>query len=362
MRLLLLLCLAISVAWAGDPPWLSQIRLPPGFRIQVFAEVPGARGLAVSPAGTVFVASAGWNEVIALRDLDGDGRADRRWVVVEALKRAHGVAFGGGDLFVSDTGEVRRFPRIEENLENPRAQVIARLPAASHHGTREIAYGPDGRLYVALGVPCNICLEEEYDDILRMTPDGSGRELFASGVRNSVGMDWNPRSGVMWFTDNGRDWLGDDLPPDELNRAARPGLHFGFPWCHGGDVADPGFGRQHRCEEFEPPALKLQAHVAPLGLHFYRGSVFPREYRNRLFIALHGSWNRSVPVGYQVLAVRIEKGRVVDVSPFATGWLQGDGTKRGRPVDVAELPDGSLLVSDDGAGLIYRVVFSGEGS
>lgn len=358
MRLaFLLFCLFWMSAKADTAALLSKIQLPPGFGIEVFAKVPGARGLAVSPAGTVFVASAGWNQVIALKDRDGDGRADQRWVIAEKLKRAHGVAFGGGDLFVSDIREVRRFPDIEERLEEPSSQVIAALPAATHHGTREIAIGPDGKLYVALGVPCNICLEEEYDDIVRMNLDGSGYEVFASGVRNSVGMDWHPRSGDLWFTDNGRDWLGDDLPPDELNRASSPGLHFGFPWCHGGEVADPAFGKQRPCEAFQPPELKLQAHVAPLGLHFYRGSAFPAGFHNRLFIALHGSWNRSEPVGYEILMVTIGEGKVLDSKTFASGWLQGDGTKLGRPVDISELPDGSLLVTDDGAGLIYRIFF-----
>ena len=358
----MLFCLLCQAVVAADPGWLSKIKLPSGFHIQVFAEVPGARGLAVSSSGTVFVASAGWNEVIALRDEDGDGRADRQWPVTEDLRRAHGVAFGNGDLFVSDIDQVRRFPSIETRLDQPHYQVIARLPAASHHGTRDLAFGPDGKLYVALGVPCNICLDEGFDDILRMDPDGGNREVFASGIRNSVGMDWHPGSGVLWFTDNGRDWLGDDLPPDELNRAPRKGLHFGFPWCHGGEVPDPEFGKRRGCDRFVPPALKLQAHVAPLGLHFYRGTAFPPEYRKRLFVALHGSWNRSLPVGYKLMMASIEDCRVVAWQTFAKGWLRRDGKRLGRPVDIAGLPDGSLLVSDDGAGLIYRISYRPGGS
>ncbi|HTY79355.1 MAG TPA: PQQ-dependent sugar dehydrogenase, partial [Candidatus Bathyarchaeia archaeon] len=238
--------------------------------------------------------------------------------------------------------------------------VTDRLPKDRHHGWKFIAFGPDGKLYVPVGAPCNICEPDpdRYANIMRMNPDGSELETFARGVRNTVGFDWDPRTREMWFTDNGRDWLGDDAPPDELNHAPRAGMHFGFPYCHGGTISDPEFGRRRPCADFTAPAQNLGPHVASLGMRFYTGAQFPTAYRNQIFIAEHGSWNRSRKIGYRVTLVRLENGRAVAYEPFATGWLRGEDPW-GRPADVLVMPDGSLLVSDDYAGAIYRISYRG---
>jgi glucose/arabinose dehydrogenase len=232
------------------------------------------------------------------------------------------------------------------------------FPRDRHHGWKFIRFGPDGMLYIPVGAPCNVCEpeDERYATIMRMQPDGTGLEIIAHGVRNTVGFDWHPVTNELWFTDNGRDWLGDDLPPDELNRAPQNGLHFGFPYCHGGRIPDPKFGKKRKCDEFVPPVAELGPHVASLGMRFYTGKMFPNAYRNQVFIAEHGSWNRSVPIGYRITVVRIQDNRAVSYDVFADGWLQR-GRVWGRPVDVLVTPDGALLVSDDRAGAIYRISY-----
>ncbi len=232
------------------------------------------------------------------------------------------------------------------------------LPHDNHHGWRYIGFGPDGMLYVAVGAPCNVCDRDEdrYALILKMAPDGSDRQVFARGVRNSVGFDWHPDTGELWFTDNGRDWLGDDLPPDELNHAPGAGLHFGFPYCHGGEIPDPEYGNRRRCEEFAAPAMKLAPHAASLGIRFYDGAMFPHAYRHQIFIAEHGSWNRTDPIGYRITMVRLTQGEAAAYEVFGEGWLQGRDVT-GRPVDLLVMPDGALLVSDDYAGAIYRISY-----
>ena len=256
-----------------------------------------------------------------------------------------------------------RYDNIEATLENPPAPVVVndKFPSDHAHGWKYIKFGPDGKLYVPVGMPCNVCNkegeDERYGTIMRMEPDGSQLEIFAKGVRNTVGFAWHPETGELWFTDNGRDWLGDDIPPDELNRAPRKGMHFGFPFCHGGDIPDPEFGRLRNCSEFTPPEIKLGPHVAALGMTFYTGTMFPEEYRNQIFIAEHGSWNRKIPIGYRVSLVRLENGKAVSYEPFADGWLQGLAAW-GRPVDVLVMPDGALLVSDDKNNAIYRISYS----
>jgi glucose/arabinose dehydrogenase len=233
------------------------------------------------------------------------------------------------------------------------------LPAPRHHGWRYMGFGPDGMLYVSIGAPCNVCDEEGFALIERMAPDGSQREVFARGIRNSVGFDWNPTTNVLWFTDNGRDMLGDNRPPDELNRAPRQGMHFGFPYCHGGSIPDPEFGRDRPCSDFVPPAQTLGPHVAALGMRFYTGDMFPPEYRMQVFIAEHGSWNRSRKIGYRISLVTLDdRGVASDYRPFAEGWLRNEQAW-GRPVDVLVMPDGALLVSDDRAGTVYRISYQG---
>jgi glucose/arabinose dehydrogenase len=340
---------------------LHLISLPPGFTIRVYAaEVPHARSMALSPKGTLFVGTRRVGKVYAVVDRDGDQRADAVYTLAEGLYMPNGVAFRDGSLYVAEVNRVLRFDDIEARLQDPPPPMVVNdtLPRDQHHGWKFIRFGPDGRLYVPVGAPCNVCKrdDERYASILRMQPDGSGLEVFANGVRNTVGFDWHPVTHELWFTDNGRDWLGDDRPPDELNHAPRPGMHFGFPYCHGGDIPDPNFGDQRSCKEFTPPAMKLGPHVAALGMRFYTGSMFPAPYRQQIFIAEHGSWNRSVPIGYRLTLVRLRGNHAVDYTVFAEGWLQSDGAW-GRPVDVLVMPDGALLVSDDSAGAIYRISY-----
>ena len=272
----------------------------------------------------------------------------------------NGVAFKEGSLYVAEINGVLRYDRIEERISNPPRPVVVNdsFPRDKHHGWKFIRFGPDGLLYVPVGAPCNICdsRDERYATIMRMRADGSGLEIFARGVRNTVGFDWDPRTQELWFTDNGRDWMGDDTPPDELDQAPRKGMHFGFPFCHAGQISDPEFGEKQPCSEFTPPAMKLDPHVAALGMRFYTGSMFPEQYRNQIFIAEHGSWNRTIPVGYRITLVRVVKNRAVSYEAFAQGWLDGL-VAHGRPVDLLVMPDGALLVSDDRAGVIYRISY-----
>jgi glucose/arabinose dehydrogenase len=301
--------------------------------------------------------------VYAITDEDGDQRGDEVRIIAKDLNNPNGVAMRQGNLYVAEIDRVLRYDGIEERLTDPPEPVVINdsFPGDRHHGWKFIAFGPDDRLYVPVGAPCNVCLEDDarYASIMRMNPDGSGLEIYAHGVRNTVGFDWHPDSGALWFTDNGRDNMGDDLPPDELNRAPEIDLHFGFPYCHGGDVADPQYGLDVSCDRFVAPEAKLGAHVAALGMRFYEGNAFPREYRGAIFIAEHGSWNRSVPVGYRVALVRLRGDEVISYEPFAQGWLEGRDAW-GRPVDILEMPDGALLVSDDRAGMIYRISY-GQG-
>jgi glucose/arabinose dehydrogenase len=336
---------------------VESIRLPEGFEISPYSlDVPGARSLALSPAGIVYVGTRGEGTVHALVDADRDGSAERVVTFARGLRQPNGVAWRDGALYVAEVHRVLRFDGIDDRLDDPPDPVVVRaLPDQDGHEWRYVALGPDGKLYVGIGSPCNVCVPDApFGTISRMNPDGSGFEVFASGVRNSVGFDWHPETGELWFTDNGRDRLGDDLPSDELNLAPRAGLHFGFPFCHQGDVPDPEFGDRRPCSEVEPPARKLGAHVAALGMRFYDGALFPPEYRGRIFVAEHGSWNRSSKVGYRVVSVRLEGGRAVSEEPFAEGWLEGEEAW-GRPVDVLVMPDGALLVSDDRAGAVCRI-------
>jgi glucose/arabinose dehydrogenase len=356
---MLLLATTASCRSAGLRP--DDIKLPPGFSIAVYsAAVPGARSMAIGANGTLFVGSRSEGKVYALVDRNGDHKADEVIIIASGLKSPNGVAFRNGALYVAEISRVIRFDNIEERLRNPPEPVKVNnsFPDRSHHGWKFIRFGPDGRLYVPVGAPCNVCEEKDprFATIMRMFPDGSKLEIFARGVRNTVGFDWHPRTGELWFTDNGRDWMGDDQPPDELNRAPTAGLHFGFPYRHGRNLADPEYGKRRRHEEFVPPEMELGPHVASLGMRFYTGSMFPENYRDQIFIAEHGSWNRSTPIGYRITLVRLRENRTVSYETFAQGWLQ-QGSAWGRPVDLQVLPDGSLLVSDDKAGAIYRISY-----
>jgi glucose/arabinose dehydrogenase len=351
---------ALAGAQADALP-LDQIKLPPGFQIALYAQgVDNARSLALSPSGTVFVGSRTAGKVYAVVDEDHDHKADKIYVIAEGLDMPNGVAFRDGALYVAEVHQVIKFENVEHNLAQP-PQPLAVNSSFSRdqwHGWKFIRFGPDGKLYVPVGAPCNVCEPPGplFSSITRMNPDGRGLEVFAEGVRNSVGFDWHPKNQELWFTDNGRDMLGDDLPPDELNHAPLAGMHFGFPYCHSGDIPDPQFGKKHGCMEFNPPAQKLGPHVASLGMRFYRGNMFPEEYRHQIIIAEHGSWNRSKKIGYRLTLVRLQDNKPVAYEVFAEGWKQGEAVW-GRPVDIEEREDGSLLVSDDYAHAIYRITY-----
>lgn len=346
---------------------LDEIRLPPGFAIDVYSgEVPNARQMALSANGTLYVGSRSEGKVHAVVDADRDGRGDQVFTIARGLSMPSGLAWRDGALYVAEVSRVLRYDGIDGRLQNPPKPVVVsdRFPSDRHHGWKFIAFGPDGLLYVPVGAPCNVCDKEEenpvYASITRMKPDGSGLEIFARGIRNTVGFDWHPQTGELWFTDNGRDMMGNDRPGDELNRAPQKGLHFGFPFCHAEGIQDPGH-RGKPCSQFTPPAIVLGPHVAAIGMRFYTGSMFPAEYRNRILIAEHGSWNRDEPIGYRVMMVRLDGGKAVSYEPFAEGWLRPNGRAWGRPADVLVMPDGALLVSDDEAGVIYRITYKGDG-
>lgn len=316
--------------------------------------------MALSPSGTLFVGSRREGKVYAITDKDGDYKADQVYIIDRDLELPTGVAFRDGSLYVAAISTILRYDNIESLLENPPEPVVVtnQFPSDVHHGWKFIDFGPDGKLYVPVGAPCNICESEKpiYASISKMDPDGSNLEIVAHGVRNTVGFAWHPETSELWFTDNGRDMLGDNLPPCELNRLAEEGTHFGYPYVHGDDVADPEFGKNKDLSQYQKPAQELGPHVAPLGMTFYTGDMFPAEYRNQILIAEHGSWNRSKKIGYRVMMVRLDGNKAVSYEPFAEGWLKGESVS-GRPVDVLVMPDGSVLISDDEAGVIYRVTY-----
>ncbi|WP_246797088.1 PQQ-dependent sugar dehydrogenase [Burkholderia perseverans] len=359
-------CLVLATAIAADghaAPPVERLGVPPGFHVELFAaDVPTAREMAWSPRGILYVGSTDG----AVHALTVErGRVTGRHVVAAGLEMPVGVAYRDGALYISAISRILRLDDIDAKLAAPPKPVVVTdaLPSDRQHGWKFIAFGPDGKLYVPTGAPCNICEpdRDRYAMLGRMNPDGSDYQVFARGIRNTVGFDWHPATHALWFTDNGRDMLGDDVPDDELNQAPRAGLDFGYPYCHAGGVPDPQYGKGHPCSGFTPPALKLGAHVAALGMRFYTGTMFPAGYRDAIFIAEHGSWNRSSKVGYRVMSVTAgPDGRGARMQVFAQGWLRPDGSVWGRPADVLPLPDGSLLVSDDYAGAIYRITYTGH--
>lgn len=366
VRLAGVVLVALAGFAVGPAAAMPDFRLPPGFVIEeLVADVPNARSMALGPTGTLFVGTRRGGRVYAVR---GAFSGDPEVLVVAAdLEMPNGVALRDGDLYVAEPRRILRFADIESRLDALPASpevAVADLPYDSPlHAWKYIAFAPDGRLFVPVGAPCNVCLKPGFAGILAMQPDGGEREMFAEGVRNSVGFDWHPQTGVLWFTDNGRDMLGDEVPPCELNRAPRSGLHFGFPRCHGVDILDPKFGEPGACAGTVAPVQPLAPHSAPLAVRFYTGTMFPAEYRNQVFIAEHGSWNRSKAAGrtgYRVTLVRLDGSEPVAYEPFLEGFLDGEQV-RGRPVDLLVAPDGALLVSDDERGAIYRVSYRGEG-
>ena len=344
---------------------LERLNLPEGFEISVFAEnVDEARSMAMGDDGTLFVGTRTANKLYAIQDVDGDFVADTTIVLDSTLETPNGLAFRDGALYVAEVGRLLRYPNIEQQLNNPpEPEVIYDdYPTEFHHGWKYIAFGPDGKLYVPVGAPCNICESEDerFASITRMDPDGTNREIVARGVRNTVGFTWHPETEELWFSDNGRDLMGDDVPPCEINRVSEVGQHFGYPYCHGGTIKDPEFGDKFPCSDFVPPVQNLGAHVAPLGIKFYTANMFPEEYKGHLFIAEHGSWNRSLKVGYRITLVRLNGNQSVSYEPFIDGWLNDDTQDQfGRPVDILFLRDGSMLISDDFGDAIYRVTYNG---
>jgi len=361
--------LSLALVAGGAAPALAalpveKLRLPAGFRIELVTDaVPNARQMALGRSAdgrsVVYVGSRSAGKVYAFQI--ESGRAGPVRTIASGLEMPSGVAWRDGSLYVAAVSKILRFDAIDDRLAQPPAPVVVtdRLPADRHHGWKFIAFGPDGALYVPVGAPCNVCEPSERHAVIqRMKADGSGLETVARGVRNSVGFDWSPVDKALWFTENGRDMLGDDLPADELNRVTQTGQHFGFPYCHQGNTADPEYGAKRSCSEFVAPAAMLGAHVAAIGMRFYTGTQFPEAFRGNVFIAEHGSWNRSSKVGYQVVRVTVDaQGRAGKPETFVDGWLQGESAW-GRPADVLVLPDGSLLVSDDLAGAIYRIRYA----
>ena len=370
---LLLLFTALLLGCSSDGQYESvrpsgetadYLSLPDGFSAELYAvNVPNVRAMTRSPNGILYAGTRGAGNVYAILDTDRDLKADSLITIASGLNLPVGVAWHEGDLYVSAVSKVLKFEDIDNHLDQPPDPVTVTdaYPAESHHGWKYIAFGPDDKLYVPVGAPCNICEREEeiFSTITRINPDGSGLEIVAHGVRNSVGFDWHPGTGELWFTENGRDFMGDNRPPDELNRIEKNGSHYGYPYIHSDDIRDPEFGEKGRDMDvdFIKPEQNLGPHVAALGMLFYTGDMFPGEYRNQILIAEHGSWNRSSKIGYRISMVRLQDSSAISYEPFVEGWLQPDETVLGRPVDLLQLPDGSVLVSDDYRNKIYRISY-----
>jgi glucose/arabinose dehydrogenase len=355
------------LSYAEKTPFdLKRLKLPDGFRIAVFAQVDGPRMLAFSPGGVLLVSESGEGKVVALPDPKHSGKAERVVTLLSELNEPHGLAFYQSKLYVAENDKVRRYDWDEVNLRATNPKAIADLPKNGGHSTRTLMFH-GGKMYVSAGSSCNVCIERDprRAAVMEFNPDGSGQKIFAKGLRNAVGMAENPKTDTVWVTVNGRDWLGDDLPPEVIVDLGKNGGDGGWPYCYGDRVPDPNFTRpgDDRCKNVIRPKLHMQAHSAPLGLAFYEGTMFPPEYRNNIFVAFHGSWNRSVPTGYKVVRIKLDdkgqpKGGVED---FITGWLAPAETKRGRwmgrPVGIVFGADGSMYLSDDSAGVIYRATY-----
>ncbi|MFC3031968.1 PQQ-dependent sugar dehydrogenase [Pseudoalteromonas fenneropenaei] len=359
----------LTLAWTGlllgstsvvAKPELSRLQLPAGYEVSLFADnVVNARQMAVSKQGIVYVGSRKAGKVHALVDFNKDGVADKTILLAEGLNMPSGLAIKDGDLYVAEVNRILRFKQVDKQLNKPEYEVFFdKLPDKAHHGWKFIRFAPSGELIIPIGVPCNVCKEEApFGEILALDMNTKTLTTWAKGVRNSVGFDFHPQTQGFWFSDNGRDMMGDDIPPDEINRLGDIGEHFGFPYIHAGSIADPEFNQGRSAAEFVPPKLALGAHVAPLGIHFYRGKAFPSEMKNKLFVAEHGSWNRSKKSGYRVMVATVRDGLITAYEPFVTGFMANEQTY-GRPVAFAELDDGSLLVSDDFADAIYRITYT----
>jgi glucose/arabinose dehydrogenase len=368
-KIMLMPLLVFNTAWVlaqsgNDLGLINKLHAPIGFKLSIYAEnVPNARSLALGDNGVVFVGTGAEGKVFALEDADYDGIAEQRYTIAKDLYMPNGVAYKDGSLYVAEINRIIRYDHIIESLNKPPKPVVVygQFPSDKHHGWKYLRFGPDGKLYTAIGAPCNVCKPDKpYASLLRLNADGIGFEIIASGIRNTVGFDWQPKTDALYFTDNGRDFMGDDLPPEELNKWSTLGENFGFPYCHGSELADPEFGKEQPCSQFTAPVWKFKAHNAALGIRFYRGKQFPAENQNQLFVAQHGSWNRTKPDGYRVALVRFKQNKPVSEEVFIDGWLTKDDSVLGRPVDILEMSDGSLLISDDQAGVIYKVEYQGK--
>jgi glucose/arabinose dehydrogenase len=364
-KVIALFFIMLNASCAGQNNYqdvLKSLKLPYGFSISIYADnVPNARTLTLGKNGVIYIGTRSEGAVYAIKDTNNDGFADKRYLIAEDLYMPNGVAYKDGHLFVAEVDKIIRFSDIDNHLEQPpKATVVFnKLPSDKHHGWKYLRFGPDGKLYTAIGAPCNICLPEKkiYTSLVRLNADGSEFEILARGIRNSVGFDWQPGTNKLFFTENGRDYFGDDLPPDELNSWTKKGQHYGYPYCHAGDLPDPEFIEDKKCQQFTAPEWKFKAHMAPLGMRFYTGKQFPDRYKNRLFVAQHGSWNRSKPHGYRIAVVKFEDGKAVSDKAFISGWLTKNDKVLGRPTDILQMPDGSLLIADDTLGVVYRVVY-----
>ena len=343
---------------------ISKLKLPPGFKIDVWADVPNARSLARGTKGTIFVSNLAANDIYAVVDKDGKREVKK---ILKGLTAPNGIAFMDGTLYVAERNQIKKYENIEDRLDNPPEGILVvdgiDPTNGPGHFWKYLTVGPDKKLYFNIGSPQNIIIPNYVQGaIMRLDPKTGRLERVATGVRNSVGMTFHPVTKKLWFTEHGRDWMGDDKPNYELNTVSKEGENFGYPFCHQGDIPDPLYGKYASCDQFTPPALKLGAHVAPLGLHFYTGNMFPAEYKNNLFIARHGSWNRTTKQGYDLMRVTLDaNGKVAKYEPFLTGFLldeKGDPPMWGRPVDMLVMPDGSMLMTDDYNGIIYRISYS----
>jgi glucose/arabinose dehydrogenase len=347
------------LAVAADKIQLDKLKAPKGFNIELYASgMANARSMALGAKGTVFVGSRLQDKVYAITNKNGKREAK---VLVSGLYRPNGVAFKDGTLYIAELSQISKIENVEDKLDSsPKPTVIySDLPKDEAHGWKYLAIGPDNKLYFEVGQPGNNLLhDKDHGQLRRINLDGSGAEVIATGIRNTVGFDWSPKNGNLYFTDNGRDWLSEDLPNDELNRITKVGQDFGEPYCHQGNIPDIEFGWGHKCSDFVPPVALMGPHAAALGIKFYTGTMFPKQYRNQALVARHGSWNRSNKFGGDVALVTLNgDGSVKSVTPFITGFLQPDNNYIARPVDVMNMPDGSILISDDWNGAVYRVSY-----
>ena len=338
---------------------LDKLKAPKGFNIEVYAAgMPNARSMALDEKGTVFVGSRLQDKVYAITNKDGKRQVH---VLVSGLYRPNGVAYKNGTLYIAELSQISKIDNVEDQIDkSPKPVVIYKdLPKDEAHGWKFLAIGPDSKLYFEVGQPGNNVLHDEnHGQLRRMNLDGTGVEKIAFGIRNTVGFDWNPKTHELYFTDNGRDWMSEDLPNDELNRITKLGEDFGEPYCHQGNIPDPEFGWGHDCKDYVPPIALMGPHAAALGMRFYTGSMFPSEYRDQIFVARHGSWNKTKKFGGDIALVKLNKdGSVKSVEPFITGFLQPDNNYVARPVDVMNMPDGSMLISDDWNGAIWRLTY-----